>query len=277
MEPGSDEDKEARGRALIIGGEAALPGAIILAGIAALRAGAGKLQLATCRSIAPHVGAAVPESLSISLDETAAGTIHPSAAGALADIARKADAVLIGPGTRGSDDNTSFVRHLLKEMGTTPVILDAGALDALNKFPDSLHPFDGNAILTPHAGEMSRVIGISESEVTDNAPVIAVEAAQSLGAVVALKGARTFIASPGGNLLCYESGDVGLATSGSGDTLAGIAAGLLARGAEPLQCAAWAVFLHGAAGNALAKRMGRIGYLARELLDEIPPIMNGFS
>jgi NAD(P)H-hydrate repair Nnr-like enzyme with NAD(P)H-hydrate dehydratase domain len=94
-----------------------------------------------------------------------------------------------------------------------------------------------------------------------------------LNAVVALKGSKTFIATPNGDLFCYDKGDVGLATSGSGDTLAGIVTGLVARGTGVLDAAMWSVFLHGEAGNRLAKRIGRVGYLARELLDEIPHVL----
>jgi NAD(P)H-hydrate repair Nnr-like enzyme with NAD(P)H-hydrate dehydratase domain len=122
---------------------------------------------------------------------------------------------------------------------------------------------------------MSRIIGKSEDEITDNPEETALTAAATLNSTVVLKGPSTFIASPEGELFCYDAGDVGLATSGSGDTLAGVVAGLIARGATPLHSAIWAVFLHGSAGNRLAKRVGRIGYLARELLDEIPPVMNG--
>ena len=115
--------------------------------------------------------------------------------------------------------------------------------------------------------------GIDEAEVRSDSARVALEAAAAYSAIVALKGATTFIATPSGDLYRYEGGDVGLATSGSGDTLAGIVAGLLARGADPLTAAAWGVYLHGEAGNVLAKRVGRIGYLARELLDEIPMLL----
>ena len=271
--PDGDDDKESRGRVLVVGGEVSIPGAVVLAGIAALRAGAGKLQIATCRSIAPTVGVSVPEALALGLDESANGTIAESAASDLRELIESADAILIGPGMKLGDDNTRFVTRLLLECAGVSVVLDAGALGAL-KSSDALAPFGGNAVITPHAGEMSDVLGIDKSAIDSSPGNTALDAAKTLGAVVALKGANTFIATPDGDLFSYESGDVGLATSGSGDTLAGIVAGLVARGSDPLHAALWGVFLHGAAGNVLAKRMGRIGYLARELLDEIPALMN---
>ena len=262
---------------LVVGGEVSIPGALILAGIASLRAGAGKLQMATCRSIAPFVGISVPEALVLGLDETPEGSIAPDATAQLTAFVAKADAFLVGPGMKGDEAEKKFVLDLLLSCDTAPVILDAGALDALSGSPDALHRFGGNAVATPHLQEMSRMLGVDESEISSNPASVALRAAKTFRSVVALKGSRTWIASPNGDLFRYDSGDVGLATSGSGDTLAGVVAGLLARGAPPLTAALWAVYLHGEAGNRLARRMGRVGYLARELLAEIPPVMNGVS
>lgn len=270
----SSGDKEERGRVLIVGGEVELPGAIILAGIAALRAGAGKLQLATCRTTAPLVGVSVPECLAASLDESKTGTISDKAASKIIDLGKKADAVLIGPGLRRSNDNDSLVGRVLAKWSDTPLVLDAGALGALQRDSRSLAKLGGRVVITPHAGEMADTLGIDKRGIERDPGAVALRASFDFGAVVALKGAETFIASPAGELFRYDCGDIGLATSGSGDTLAGIVTGLVARGASPLCAALWGVFLHGAAGNALSKRMGRIGFLARELLDEIPAIMN---
>lgn len=252
-----------------------MPGAVVLAGIAALRAGAGKLQIATCRSIAPLVGIAIPEALSLGLDETADGTIAPRSTNALEELITSADAALIGPGTKGSDDERLFVNRILSLPPRTSVVIDAGALFALADNPAMLRACDGNAVITPHAKEMAGILGIDVADVRSDPATIALMAAQTMSAVVALKGAETFIATPDAELYCYDSGDVGLATSGSGDTLAGIVAGLLARGCTPLNAALWSVFLHGTAGNRLATKIGRVGYLARELLDEIPLVLRG--
>lgn len=271
--PDGDADKEERGRVLVIGGEVSLPGALVLAGIAALRAGAGKLQIATCRSIAPIVGIAVPESLSLGLDETSDGCIDESADTAVAEYVDGCSALLLGPGTTPRDSTNEFVRRVVTNNENTPTIVDAGALTFLKNNPTAFHHLGGAAVITPHAKEMTAITGIDQLEINDDPASICKSTAAKLECVVALKGSRTFIAAPDGNLYRYESGDVGLATSGSGDTLAGVIAGLLARGADPLTATLWGVYLHGAAGNALAKRIGRIGYLARELLDEIPPLM----
>jgi hydroxyethylthiazole kinase-like uncharacterized protein yjeF len=131
----------------------------------------------------------------------------------------------------------------------------------------------GRAVLTPHAGEMASLLGIEKEAVEDDPATVAREAAARFGVVVALKGPETWIAEPDGTLYHYSGGSVGLATSGSGDTLAGIVAGLAARGASAAHAAVWGAYLHGAAGQALARRLAPIGYLARELLDEVPGVM----
>src|SRR5688572_29462800 len=253
--PRSDGDKETRGRVLVIGGEVSLPGAVILAGTAALRAGAGKLQLASCATIAPHIGVAVPESMSIALSETKDGAIDPNAANVLREYIESTDAILIGPGMKRSKDNDRLVTALLQMQTTAGIVLDAGALYALVNNPDILHAHGGNAIITPHVSEMSALLDLEIEAIEADAPGVAARAGRKFGCVVALKGPTTFIATPDGDLFRYDSGDVGLGTSGSGDTLGGIAAGLLARGAPPLNSALWAVYLHGAAGNALARRV----------------------
>jgi hydroxyethylthiazole kinase-like uncharacterized protein yjeF len=178
---------------------------------------------------------------------------------------------------KGTGEEAEFISNVLTMSASTSVILDAGALYSLERDSSLLHRFKGRAIITPHAKEMARILNIDASEIRNNPDKVALEAAASLNAIVALKGSETYIATPDAELYCYDLGDVGLATSGSGDTLAGVVAGLVARGAPPLIAALWAVFLHGSAGNRLARRIGRVGYLARELLDEIPAAMQRVS
>jgi hydroxyethylthiazole kinase-like uncharacterized protein yjeF len=272
-QPDDQGDKEERGRVLVVGGAVSMPGAPLLAGIAALRAGAGKLQLATCESVAPAVGVALPEALVAGLPETARGGIAARAADTVAARAEQVDALLVGPGMVDERAIAGFLARLLRALKRPVVVLDAGALAPLAESPDALHHLGGRVVLTPHAGEMASLLGVPKGEVTRDPVAAALRAAHDLRAVVALKGAETIVAEPGGLLHRYTRGHVGLATSGSGDTLAGVVAGLAARGASPAQAAVWAVFLHGEAGNALARRLGRVGYLARELLDELPAIM----
>jgi NAD(P)H-hydrate repair Nnr-like enzyme with NAD(P)H-hydrate dehydratase domain len=132
-------------------------------------------------------------------------------------------------------------------------------------------------VLTPNAGEMAKITGATRAGIEADPRAVAVEVARDLNAVVVLKGPETFIATPYGEVFRYAEGEVGLATSGSGDILAGLVVGFLARSATLDQAAVWAVYLHGAAGNRLKRRMGAVGFLARELSDEIPALMNGLA
>jgi len=272
-QPADDGDKDQRGRVLVVAGSTSVPGAALLAATAALRAGAGKLQIATCQSIAAHLGLAVPEALVLGLRETPSGEIDPSAAVQLRERISRCDAVLIGPGMLDEEAVSAFTADLLDCDPGSAFVLDAGALGRLTDIAAVLARHKGRVVITPHAGEMANLLGVDKKRVLSSPSEIAGQAARLLHCVVALKGPCTYIATPDGPAWTYSDGNVGLATSGSGDTLAGIVAGLLARGADPLEAAQWGVFLHGEAGNRLAQTRGPLGFLARELLAEIPAIM----
>jgi ADP-dependent NAD(P)H-hydrate dehydratase len=279
--PDADDDKEGRGRVLVVGGALEVPGALILAGVAALRAGAGKLQLATCESIAPHVGVAVPEAMVVRLPESAEGGIAADAAELVAGYAAKVAGLLVGPGMMDEQAVDGLLAALLPRLAASAdaehpvplVVLDAAALLPLRRRPDALHHLHGRVVLTPHAGEAASMLDVDKASIEADPLAVALDAAARLQAVVALKGADTYIASPDGAAFRYSAGGVGLATSGSGDTLAGLVVGLAARGADPLTAALWAVALHGGAGRALVRQHGSIGFLARELLDRVPSVM----
>lgn len=270
----TDAGKEERGTIMVIGGERSTPGAVVLAATAALRAGAARLQIATASSVAPFLGVGVPEALVISLAETRQGAIHRRAAPELADKAARADAVVIGPGMVEPAATTAFLKALFESLPRGPVlVLDAGAVSTLNGNRSMLARHEGNLVLTPHAGEMAALLGEDRERVLRKPLQLARSAAAAYGAVALLKGAETLIARPDGKAWRYAGGDVGLATSGSGDVLAGIIAGLAARGADATTAALWGVFLHGEAGNLLASRQGRVGFLAREIAPELPALM----
>jgi hydroxyethylthiazole kinase-like uncharacterized protein yjeF len=154
------------------------------------------------------------------------------------------------------------------------LVLDGAGVVALAAHPSLLASLGGRAVLTPHAGEMASLLGIDKHEVEADPAAAALHAAERFGAVVALKGSATWIADPDGALLYYDGGSVGLGTSGSGDTLAGIVTGLAARGASPMVAAAWGVWAHGSAGRILSRRMATVGFLARELLAEVPALVS---
>lgn len=259
--PGSG-GKDERGSVLIAAGAPQVPGAAILAATAALRAGAGKLKVATAASMVSNVAVAVPEALVIPFEE-------------LAQNAGSVDAVVLGPGMLEERECLDLLHSVIEEF-KGPLLLDAAAITALGQGSGVLKRASGAVVLTPHFGEMARLTGVNRETVGADPAGYATATAQKFGAVVALKGASTYIAGPHGELLCNQGGTPGLATSGSGDALAGVIGGLLARGLAPLAAAAWGVFLHARAGEVLARRIG-IGFLARELPAEIPPLMRRLS
>ena len=273
-QPDEAGDKEERGRVLVVGGSPEMPGAIILAATAALRAGAGKLQLATCRSIATQVATNVPESRVFALPETRSGSIALAAAQELIERASQVQACVVGPGMVNETAVTRLLKKIIPRVEHATLILDAAALICLADDAALLHTLRGRAIITPHAGEMAKITGATKTSIEQEPLESARRAARELRAVVVLKGRETFIAAPDGTVYSNRAGNVGLATSGSGDTLSGIIAGLSARGAAPLQAAVWGVYLHARAGDRLARRIGRLGFLARELLAEIPRLMS---
>lgn len=273
--PDDEGDKDERGRVLVVGGSSQVAGAVLLAGIAALRVGAGKLQLATVSSSAAALGMAVPEALVVALPATRSGEIAGSRAHRLlANHVAKIDALLVGPGMTSDRSAHALLAPLVRRLEDDAVlVLDAAAILALTHDAEMLRPLAGRAVLTPHAGEMASLLQIDKRDVERDPARVARTAADRFGAVVALKGAETHIAEPTGVLYRYAGGSIGLATSGSGDTLAGIVTGLAARGASPLHATVWATYLHGAAGRQLSRRVGPLGFLARELLDELPPLL----
>jgi ADP-dependent NAD(P)H-hydrate dehydratase len=272
-DPDKSGDKHSRGRVLVVAGSVEVPGAALLAGLGALRAGAGVLQIATCKTNAPHLGMAMPEAMIIGCQETPGGEIDPSNAERLADLARDADAVLFGPGLIDEKAVAELRSDLMSRADRPIFILDASAFTSLRNDQEGARVHGRRMIVTPHAGEMASFLK-KDKEAVEEDPLAAAQAcAGLLEAVVVMKGGRTYFVPPTEPALCFERGPVALGTSGSGDVLAGVIAGMAARGASRIVAAAWAVYLHGEAGRQWVKRNGRLGLLAREIADEVPALM----
>ncbi|HEX8445445.1 MAG TPA: NAD(P)H-hydrate dehydratase [Sphingomonas sp.] len=272
--PSGEISKNDRGRVLAIGGARSVPGAILLTGEAALRVGAGKVRMATIRDAALAVGIAFPEAAVVALDEDADGEIGGDPQSALSASLKTSDAVVAGPGMGGKQAAARLVRALAADPdGERMLVLDAAAVACAGPLCDLLGGYGGRLVLTPHLGEMAALAGCDIDRVAADPDGIATRIAAQFAAVVVLKGAQTVIAAPDGTLLHYAGGGVGLGTGGSGDVLAGAVAGLLSRGVDPLAAAGWGVWLHGEAGRALAVRHGTVGFLARELLPELPRLL----
>lgn len=270
--PPPGQGKEARGRTLVVGGSAATPGAVLLAAEAALRCGAGKLQVATVESVATAVGVALPEALVLGLPQTASGDIDPGAADRVLELGAECASVLLGPGMMDVEVVRGLAAGVVPHLRRT-VVLDAAGLAYAGEHPDGLRHLDGRAVLTPNPRELALTLGRE----VDDARRAVLELAARVGAVVSCGDAETWVADPGGRLWHDQTGGVGLGVSGSGDVLAGIVTGLAARGAEPAQAAVWGSYLHGRAGDRLAAQVGRLGFLAREVLPEVPRVLEEVS
>jgi ADP-dependent NAD(P)H-hydrate dehydratase len=257
-------DKHARGTVLVAGGATSTPGALLLTGLAALRTGAGKLQMLTVETTAVALAVAVPESGVTGLPASPSGSLSPDAADEVVRRCERATALVLGPGLMEEAAARELLRRVLPRLAGTPVVLDGLALTGLAGEPQLLAGV--TAVLTPNEGELAALLDGSSAEELDAAH----EVARRYGAVVCAPG---WVAAPDGRSWCVEAGGIGLGTSGSGDVLAGLVGGVLARGAEPEQAAVWGQYLHSAAGDLLTARLGRVGFLARELLDEVPTVL----
>jgi ADP-dependent NAD(P)H-hydrate dehydratase len=263
------DDKHDRGTVLVIAGSVSTPGAALLAGVAALRAGAGRLQIATVESISAALGSAIPEALVQGVPATAGGAVEPAAAvRLLGDRIGAADALLIGPGLIGLDAARALVAGVLPLIGPEAVVVvDALALMVLRA--NETRPLSGRLAFTPNREEATSLVSQDLPDLDDGE--LATRAARDHGATVTLSGQ---VSSADGRRWVSETAVPGLGTSGSGDVLAGLVAGVAARCGDAAQAACWGTYLHAAGGTRLSERIGRIGYLARELLDEVPGLMD---
>jgi hydroxyethylthiazole kinase-like uncharacterized protein yjeF len=263
--PAAGGSKYSRGQVLVAGGAPSTPGAVMLAGLAALRVGAGVLALAVAESVAAPVAVAVPEASVTGLTQLDGGADE----GALSAALDRASAVLVGPGLDDPESAQQLVRQVLDAVpDSTALALDAFALGVLPAL-DDVASIGGRSVLTPNSAEAARLLEVDDVDGRDEFDVAA-DIAERYGAVVSF---HNSVAAPDGRRWSVPAGHAGLGTSGSGDVLAGAVVGLLARGADPAQAACWGTFLHATAGDRLAARVGRLGFLARELVDELPLVI----
>ena len=268
LPPVVDGDKETKGRILALAGSRDVPGAALLAARAAMRAGAGKLQIATGESVAIQIGVAMPEAKVVGLPESDDGSLADAALPRIIDLARDADAIVAGPGMEANGLCSKIASVLLS--GEAKLAIDAALLHELEPVDDTPDPVP---LLLPHAGELASLLDREEEDVASDPVGNGLRAADRYKSIVLVKGVTSHVVTPDGDVWTYKGGASGLGVSGSGDVLAGIVGGLLARGADPLKALLWAVWLHGEAGSRLTKKIGPAGFLARELAAEIPALL----
>lgn len=270
--PDPSGSKDSKGRLLVVGGCAGNPGAVLLAAEAALRVGAGKVQVATVESTAGRLAVAVPEAFVLGLAQDG-DEIAASAAARIAEQASGVDAVLLGPGIGDPGAALALLEALVPQL-EVPVVVDAVGTAFLTEHADGLGTLASGSVVTPNTEELALVLGADEEEVGADVLGSCRRMVEATGATVLAGSAVTFAVEPGGACWRLEQGAPGAAASGSGDVKAGAVAGLLARGAEPAQAAVWAAYVHAGAGERLTSEVGRVGFLARDLVSRLPRILD---
>ncbi len=263
-----DTHKGSYGHLLLCCGSAGKLGAGILASRGALRAGAGLVTLAVPASALHEVDAATPEVMTSPLPETDEGSFSKLGANGLKKLIYGRDALAIGPGISTDPEVGELVREALKWEGF-PAVVDADGLNALEGDLELLRPRGQDTVITPHPGEMSSLIGSSTRDVQSDRIGAALECAGRSGCVVVLKGAGTVVAHPDGTFYINTTGNPGMASGGTGDVLTGMIGALLARGCSPSDSALAAVYLHGAAADLAAERIGEHALTATDIIDSL--------
>lgn len=261
------------GHVLVIGGSEGMSGAAYLASQAALTAGAGVVTAAIPRSLNQVMEAKTTEVLTLPLPETDERSVSLEALPILFNMAQRCEAVVIGPGLSRNANSLSLVRSFLSSV-TKPVVVDADALTALAEDPAFKPNPQCPLVLTPHPGEMARLMGVSTKDVQHNRLEMVKSCAAKWNAVVILKGARTLVADAQGQVYLNVTGNSGMGTAGSGDVLAGMVGSFLAQGMPPLPAAAAAVYCHGLAGDWGAEKLGERSLKAGDLLEYLPAVLN---
>ena len=265
----ADAHKGRFGRVIILGGSRGLAGAPVLAARGAIRAGAGLVTIGLPSSLVLVPPASLPEAMTRPLAENPSGTLTEDASESIADLAGSADVVAVGPGLSTHHDVVKLLHRVLPRI-TCPIVLDADGLNAFAGAPRRLHDLAGLLVITPHPGEMARLLGRDVQDVQGDRLGTAREAARLTGGIVILKGARTVVAGPEGRAFIIPTGNAAMATGGVGDVLTGAVAALVAAGLPPFEATVCAAYLHGLAGDLAAGSFGELGLLAHEVADHLP-------
>lgn len=271
-----DIHKGGTGHVLVIAGSVGKTGAATLSALSALRSGAGLVTLGVPESLNPFVESQALEVMTVPLPETQTGG-HTEASGEMIlDLLEGKKCIAMGPGL-GTDDRTKALVHFLVQQCPVPMVIDADGLNSLTGHPEILKKRKADIILTPHPGEMARLIGTTPKDVQENRVDCAKKFAAEFNVHVILKGARTLIAHPDGHTYINPTGNPGMASGGMGDVLTGMVAGFISQGYPPETAAHLAVYLHGRAADNLSLSKGPYGYIASDVMDTIPKAISDLT
>ena len=257
------------GRVLVIAGSVGMTGAGCLCAEAALRVGAGLVTVGCPDSLNDIMEVKLTEVMTFPLPETYERTLDTRALALILELAEDASVLAIGPGLSRHPDTALLVQRLVGRVGK-PMVIDADGLNALAEAPTLLESEHAPAVLTPHPGEMARLMGVAAEEVQANRAHFAQAAANRFRSVVILKGAYSLVAEAGRPLTINPTGNPGMASAGTGDVLTGMVAGLIAQGLLPFEAAGTGAYLHGLAGDLAAKRVGEASLVAGEMTNTLP-------
>jgi NAD(P)H-hydrate epimerase len=268
----ADSNKFSSGTVLVIGGSAGLTGAVCLASMGAMRSGAGWVRAAVPASLDPIFEVKLTEAMTVMLPEGDQGLAGDSADAAL-EAAQRADAVVLGPGLGRAQGSLDVAVRLVEEL-PVPLVVDADALYALaGAGLERVAARRAPTVLTPHAGELARLLDCSSADVAAHRIASARDAATRAGCLVVLKGDDTLVSDSEGRLAVSEGDCPALATAGTGDVLSGVLAAFLARGVEPFTAACAAVCAHVEAGRVAARRLGVDSVIASDVIEALPAVL----
>lgn len=268
--------KGGSGHLLVVGGSPGKTGAAAMTSLAAMRTGAGLVTLGVAKSLNEIMEIHLTEVMTAPLPETAQKILGLSAYETIRALMEGKKAIAVGPGLGTDPETKTMVKRLLED-SAIPIVVDADGLNALQEDLDLLKKVKSPLILTPHPGEMGRLLGTTAAEVQKGRIPIARDFASKYQVYVVLKGARTVIAEPGGGIIVNPTGNPGMASGGMGDVLTGMIAGFLVQGYSPLDAIQLAAYIHGASADCLAKTKGPIGYLAGDLIEILPEQIRALS
>jgi NAD(P)H-hydrate epimerase len=266
----ADSNKGKYGHVLVIGGSVGKAGSVAMAGMSALRAGTGLATVATAESALPTVAGFHPELMTEPLKETVEGTIASSALERLGELAKGKSLLAIGPGISRFPETSELVRTLV-EQSDIPIVLDADGLNAFEGETNKLSGKNRLLVITPHPGEMARLVGSSVADVQKDRLAVARKFAREHELIIVLKGNRTLVVQPNGEAWVNTTGNPGMSTGGTGDILTGMVAGMIAQhGNDALLAVCAAVHLHGLAGDVMRESVGEHSMVATDLLRGLP-------
>lgn len=271
-----DTDKRDYGRVLVVAGSPGYSGAAYFTSFAAIMTGSGLVILAAPETIYPILAVKLNEVIVRSFSAIPGGGFSKRALIGIKEEADQADVLAVGPGLSRHPQTAALVKDLLLGINK-PVILDADGLNAFEGREKALRRHRGPLVVTPHQGEFARLTGKSREEIQSQKTSLVKQFAETTGAVVLLKGNRTLVASPDGELYENQSGNPGMATAGTGDILTGIIASLAGQKILLYAAACLGAYLHGTAGDLAAKEKGEYGLIASDILDKIPQAIKTVS